>query len=47
VARLAAQIRDGVKARLCDYAIDNSGTLEATRAQVERVARELCAAAGA
>ena len=43
-ARLAAQISDEQKAPLCDYVIDNSGTLEATRGQVERVSRELHAA---
>jgi dephospho-CoA kinase len=43
-ARLAAQIPDREKAPLCDYIIDNSGTLEATRAQIERVFRELHAA---
>jgi len=43
-ARLVAQIPDRRKAPLSDYVIDNSGTLEATRAQVERIARELLAA---
>jgi len=43
-ARLAAQIPDAQKAPLCDYVIDNSATLEATRAQVERITRELQAA---
>ncbi len=43
-ARLAAQIPDSAKAPCCDYVIDNSGTLDATRAQVEHVARELHAA---
>jgi dephospho-CoA kinase len=43
-ARLAAQIPDSEKVPLCDYVIDNSGTIEATRAQAERVARELHAA---
>lgn len=43
-ARLAAQIPDSTKAPFCDYIIDNSGTLAATRGQVERVARELYAA---
>ncbi|MGA7886909.1 MAG: dephospho-CoA kinase [Acidobacteriaceae bacterium] len=43
-SRLAAQIPDREKAPFCDYVIDNSGTPEATRAQVERVSRELHAA---
>jgi dephospho-CoA kinase len=43
-ARLAAQIPDCRKSPLCDYVVDNSGTLEATRAQVARVAGELRAA---
>lgn len=46
-ARLAAQIPDAQKAPLCDYAIDNSGGLEATRAQVAKIAAELRAAAAA
>lgn len=43
-ARLAAQIPDSDKAPFCDYVIDNAGGLDATRAQVERVSRELRAA---
>lgn len=46
-ARLAAQIPDGSKVPLCDYVIDNSGALDATRLQVERIARELDAASAA
>ena len=44
-ARLAAQIPDREKAPRCDYVIDNSGALEATRGQVDRIAAELRAAA--
>lgn len=43
-ARLAAQIPDREKAPFCDYVIDNSGTLQATRAQIDGVIRELQAA---
>lgn len=43
-ARLAAQIPDSDKAPFCDYVIDNAGTLDATRAQVDRISRELLAA---
>ncbi len=39
--RLAAQIPDAEKAPLCDWVIDNSGELEATRAEVRIVHREL------
>jgi dephospho-CoA kinase len=44
-SRLAAQLPDAVKIPLCDAVIDNSGSLEATRAQVDRIAGELRAAA--
>lgn len=44
-ARLARQIPDSEKIPLCDAVIDNTGTVEATRAQVERIAAELRAAA--
>jgi dephospho-CoA kinase len=40
-ARLAAQLPDSAKVSRCDAAIDNSGTLDATRAQVERLAATL------
>lgn len=43
-ARLAAQIPDREKAPLCDYVINNAGTLDETQAQVERISRELRAA---
>ncbi len=43
-ARLAAQIPDSQKVPLCDYVIDNSGPLEATGAQVDRIAADLFAA---
>ncbi len=43
-ARLAAQISDAQKVPLCDYVIDNSGTLASTHSQVDRIARELQAA---
>ena len=39
--RSAAQISDAEKARSADFVIDNSGALEATEAQVERVWAEL------
>jgi dephospho-CoA kinase len=45
-ARLAAQIPDKEKAGRCDYVIDNSGSLEATRALVEKIYGELVRAAG-
>jgi dephospho-CoA kinase len=40
-ARLAAQLPLAAKLALADQVIDNSGTLAATRAQVERLWREL------
>jgi dephospho-CoA kinase len=36
-SRLAAQIPDSEKAPLSDYVIDNSGSLEQTREQVDKV----------
>ena len=45
-ARLAAQLPDAEKAAHSDFAIDNSGTLEATRRQVDSIAAELRARAG-
>lgn len=44
-ARIAAQIPDREKADRCDYVIDNSGSLEATRTVVEEIYRELVEAA--
>jgi dephospho-CoA kinase len=43
--RIAAQIPDAEKAARCDYVIENTGSLEATRAVVEEVYRELARAA--
>ena len=40
-ARIAAQIPDAEKAARCDYVIDNTGSLEATRTVVEEIYREL------
>ena len=40
-ARLAMQIPDSEKAGRCDYVIDNTGSLEATRALVEKTYQEL------
>lgn len=40
-ARLARQIPDAEKIPLCDAVIDNSGSVEATREQVARLAGEL------
>jgi dephospho-CoA kinase len=39
--RMAAQFPDEVKIRAADYVIDNSGSLEETRKQVEEVFRKL------
>ncbi|HUB20212.1 MAG TPA: dephospho-CoA kinase [Acidobacteriaceae bacterium] len=39
--RLAAQLPDSVKIPQADFVIDNSGSLDATRAQAERVAAKL------
>jgi dephospho-CoA kinase len=40
-ARIAAQIPDREKADRCDYVIENTGSLEATRALVEKTYQEL------
>jgi dephospho-CoA kinase len=40
-ARLAMQIPDSEKAGRCDYVIDNTGSLVATRALVEKTYQEL------
>jgi len=42
--RLSAQLPDFVKIARSDFMIDNSGALDATRAQAERIAAELRAA---
>ena len=39
--RMAAQLPDSAKVPHCDYVIDNAGTLEDTRCQVDRIAAEL------
>jgi dephospho-CoA kinase len=44
-ARIAAQIPDNEKAGRCDYVIDNTGSLEATRAAVKTIYEELVRAA--
>ena len=44
-ARIAAQIPDREKADRCDYVVDNSGSLKATRTVVEEIYRELVEAA--
>lgn len=44
-ARIAAQIPDKDKAGRCDYVIDNTGSLEATRAVVKTIYEELARAA--
>jgi dephospho-CoA kinase len=44
-ARLAAQIPDSEKASVCDYVIDNSGSLANVRERVESIFPELEAAA--
>lgn len=44
-ARIAAQIPDSEKAALSDYVIENAGSLEATRKQVDRIFVELKALA--
>ncbi|HEX4066682.1 MAG TPA: dephospho-CoA kinase [Acidobacteriaceae bacterium] len=43
-SRLAAQLPDSAKISRCDAIIDNSGTLDATRLQVDRIVAELRAA---
>jgi len=40
-ARMASQLPDSVKIPQCDFVIDNSGTLDDTRRQVDRVVAEL------
>jgi len=45
-ARLAAQLPDSVKIPRSDIVIDNAGSLDATRAQVDRLAARLRAEAG-
>jgi dephospho-CoA kinase len=44
-ARIAAQIPDQEKVARCDYVIDNTGSMEETRAVVEGIYRELVQAA--
>jgi len=44
--RMAAQLPEEEKIKAADYVIDNSGTLDQTRAQVEQVWQQLRAAAG-
>jgi dephospho-CoA kinase len=44
-ARLAAQLVDREKISRCEYVIDNSGSTIETRAEVERIYRELVRAA--
>ncbi|HEX3985249.1 MAG TPA: dephospho-CoA kinase [Acidobacteriaceae bacterium] len=46
-ARLSAQIPDAVKIPRCDAVIDNAGSLDATRAQVDRLVARLRTEAGA
>ena len=43
-ARLAAQIPDSEKIPFCDYVIHNSGSLEETQSQVQRIFAELATA---
>jgi dephospho-CoA kinase len=45
-ARIAVQIPDKEKAGRCDYVIDNTGSLETTRARVKTIYEELVQAAG-
>jgi dephospho-CoA kinase len=45
-SRIAAQIPDDEKIPLADFVIDNSGTLEATRLEIERIFAELARDAG-
>ncbi|HEX4008087.1 MAG TPA: dephospho-CoA kinase [Acidobacteriaceae bacterium] len=45
-ARLALQMPDADKAPCCDFLIDNSGTLDEMRSQVDRIAAELHASSG-
>ena len=44
-ARLAAQLPDGEKIGRCDYVVDNTGSMQQTRTQVERIYVELVQAA--
>jgi len=44
--RMAAQLPDEEKIKAADYVIDNSGTLDRTREQVQKVWREIWAEAG-
>jgi dephospho-CoA kinase len=44
--RLAAQLPDAAKFPHCDFVIDNSGSLDATRRRAEHVVEELRASAG-
>ncbi len=44
-ARMAVQIPDQEKAGRCEYVIDNSGSIEETRKQVQAIYRELAEAA--
>jgi dephospho-CoA kinase len=44
--RMAAQLPDEEKIKAADYVIDNSGTLDRTREQVQKVWREVWAEAG-
>lgn len=46
-ARIAAQLPDSAKIPHCQYVIDNSGSLEETRRQVEHVVADLRAAVAA
>jgi dephospho-CoA kinase len=46
-SRLAAQLPDAVKIPRSDYVVDNAGTIEATRRQVQRIAEELERLSGA
>jgi dephospho-CoA kinase len=43
-ARLAAQLPDAVKRKGSDFVIDNAGSIESTRSQIEQVAARLRAA---
>src|SRR5262245_52657598 len=45
--RTRAQMTDQEKARLADFVIDNSGTLQSTREQVSKIYKELKALAHA
>jgi dephospho-CoA kinase len=45
--RMAAQLPEAEKAKAADYVIDNSGSIERTREQVQQVWEKLCAKAAA